>query len=449
MALAELPGVYDFREYACHARGVLTNTCPMAPYRGVSRPVIVFCCERLMDTAAAKLGLDPVEIRRRNLIRAFPYTSVTGLVFDAGSYVESLERAAQEIGVPAFRERQAKARREGRYLGLGFAAYSERSGFGTPAFAARGMEITPGWESAEVTMDPSGSVEVRIGASPHGQGLRTTLAQMVADEVGVTPAEIKVIHGDTDNTPYGWGTFASRSLVICGGATLLAAQKVRAKLIKIAGHLLEAAPKDIVLANGEATIAGTDRSLSIAKIARAAYHQTHRFAGELEPGLSERASYDPVGTFSNACQAAIVEVDVDTGDVKIERFVVVEDAGRLINPMIVDGQIHGGVAQGIGNALYEEIVYDDSGNILTTTLADFLTPTMHEVPTLEVHHLETITDASVSGAKGLGEGATIGVPAAIVNAVVDALTPLGVTLNEFPLHPRRIRAALRAAKAAA
>jgi carbon-monoxide dehydrogenase large subunit len=445
MALAEMPGVYDFQEYACVARGAVTNTCPMAPYRGVSRPVVVFCFERLMDTAAARLGIDPVDIRRRNLIRSFPYTSVTGLVFDEATYAESLELAVKTIDVAAFRARQAKARSEGRHLGIGFATFSERSGFGTPAFAARGMEITLGWETVEVTMDPSGFVEARIGASPHGQGLRTTLAQIVADEIGVPPDRIKVIHGDTDRTPYGWGTFASRSIVISGGATLLAAQKLRAKLIKMAAHLLEASPKDIVLAEGDARVVGTDRKMPIATLARAAFHQTHRFGGEIEPGLTETATYDPAGTFSNACHVAIVDVDVETGGVKIERYLVVEDAGRLINPMIVDGQIHGGVAQGIGNALLEGIVYDDTGNILTTTLADYLAPTLHDVPPIDILHLETLTDASITKAKGLGEGAAIGPPAAVVNAIVDALAPFGVTLNEFPATPRRIRAALRAA----
>ncbi|MGZ3323423.1 MAG: xanthine dehydrogenase family protein molybdopterin-binding subunit, partial [Xanthobacteraceae bacterium] len=240
MAMAEMPGPYDVREYACVSRGVVTNTCPMAPYRGVSRPVITFTLERLMDKAAAAFGLDPVEIRRRNLVKTFPYVSATGLVFDEATYVETMERAVEAVGVPAFRARQAKARTEGRYLGLGFATFSERTGYGTPAFAARGMEVTPGWETVEMTMDPSGFVEARIGASPHGQGLRTTLSQIIADELGTSPDRIKIVHGDTDRTPYGWGTFASRSLVIAGGATLLAAGKIRTKLIKMAGILLEA-----------------------------------------------------------------------------------------------------------------------------------------------------------------------------------------------------------------
>ena len=237
--------------------------------------------------------------------------------------------------------------------------------------------------------------------------------------------------------------------MIAGGAALEAARKVRIKLIKLACHLLEAAPEDIVLDAGAAKVAGTDRALPIAALARAAYHQAHRFGGEVEPGIAEAAVYDPAGTFSNACHAAIVEVDAETGEVRIERFVVAEDAGRLINPMIVDGQIHGGVAQGIANALLEEIVYDDTGNILTTTLADYLPPTVHEIPPIELYHLVTVSDATITGAKGVGEGGTIGAPAAVINAVNDALAPFGVSINEIPATPQRIRAALRAAEAKA
>src|SRR5208283_3288119 len=255
MAMAELPGPYDFQHYECRARGVLTNTCTMAPYRGVSRPVITFALERLMDKAAAAFAIDPVDIRRRNLIDKFPYTSAIGLVYDEASYQQTLEMAVAAIDLPTFRARQKKERATGRHLGIGFATFSERTGYGSPAFAARGMEITPGWETVILTVDPSGFVEARIGSSPHGQGLRTTLAQIIADELGVAPEIIKVVHGDTDRAPYGWGTFASRSLVISGGATLIAARKVRAKLIKIASHLLEAAPGDIVLEDGAAKVA--------------------------------------------------------------------------------------------------------------------------------------------------------------------------------------------------
>jgi carbon-monoxide dehydrogenase large subunit len=446
MAMAELPGPYDLRAYSCVARGVLTNTCPMAPYRGVSRPVITAALERLMDAAAAQFGLEPVEIRRRNLIAKFPYTSATGLVFDEASYRQTLDMASDALDVPAFRLRQRQAHAEGRYLGIGFATFSERTGYGTPAFAARGMGITPGWETVELTMDPSGSLELRIGASPHGQGLRTTLAQLVADELGVCPQRVKVVHGDTDRTPYGWGTFASRSLVIAGGASLLAAQKIRKKLLTIASHVLEAATGDIALENGHAKVLGTDRAVTIASLARAAYHQTHHFKGEITPGLCESADYDPPGTFSNACHVAVVEVDVETGRVGLEKFLAVEDAGRIINPLIADGQVHGGIAQGIGNALFEEIVYDGLGNIATATLADYLPPTVREIPPIELHHLETPAASSITGAKGLGEGGAIGAPAAVVNAVNDALTPFGVSIDEIPATPQRIRAALRAAR---
>jgi carbon-monoxide dehydrogenase large subunit len=415
----------------------------MAPYRGVSRPVITLVLERLMDKAAAAFGIEPTEIRRRNLIDRFPYTSATGLVFDDGSYKETMEMAIKAIDLAAFRQRQKQARDNGRHLGIGFATFSERTGYGSPAFAARGMEITPGWETVHLTIDPSGFVEARIGSSPHGQGLRTTLAQIIADEIGIDPQHIRIVHGDTDRAPYGWGTFASRSLVISGGASLLAAQKMRAKLIKIASHMLETSADDITLKSGSAQVIGTDRSVTIATLARAAYHQTHIFKGEVEPGLTESGSYDPPGTFSNACHVAIVEVDVETGQVKVEKFLVAEDAGLLINPMIADGQVHGGVAQGIGNAILEEIIYDETGNILTSTLADFLPPTAHEIPPIELHHIETLTGNTLTKAKGLGEGGAIGAPAAVINAINDALSPFEVSIDEMPATPQRIRAALR------
>jgi carbon-monoxide dehydrogenase large subunit len=443
MALAELPGPYDVHAYNCRARGVLTHTCPMAPYRGVSRPVITFAIERLMDKAAAAFGIEPTELRRRNLIDKFPHTSPMGLVFDDGTYRETMEIAIKAIDLPAFRKQQQAARTKGRYLGIGFATFSERTGYGSPAFAARGMEITPGWETVHLTIDPSGFVEARIGASPHGQGLRTTLAQIIADEIGIDPQFIKIVHGDTDRSPYGWGTFASRSLVLSGGASLIAAQKIRAKLVKMASHMLEAAPEDITLKSGSAHVIGTDRSITIATLARAAYHQTHMFKGQSEPGLTETGTYDPSGTFSNACHAAIVEVDIDTGRVEVKKFLVAEDAGLIINPMIAGGQVHGGVAQGIGNALLEEIIYDETGNILTSTLADFLPPTAHEIPEIELHHLETLTGNSITKAKGLGEGGAIGAPAAVINAINDALSSFEVSIDEMPATPQRIRAALR------
>jgi carbon-monoxide dehydrogenase large subunit len=447
MALAELPGPYDVQQYAVRARAVTTNTCMMAPYRGVSRPVITLAMERLMDCAADQLGIDPVELRRRNLIRSFPYRSVTGLVFDEGSYLASLDRAAEEIDLDAFRARQKAARAEGRCLGIGFCVFSERTGYGTPAFAARGMEITPGYERVEIAMDPSGYVEARIGASPHGQGLATTLAQLIADELGVEPSKIRIVHGDTDRTPYGWGTFASRSMVISGGACKLAAAALRDKLAKLAGHVLEADHGDVEIVESTATVRGTDLTIDLAVLARHAHHQSHRFGDAHDPHLSAQATHDPAGTFSNACHVAIVEVDPETGHVQLERFLVVEDAGVLVNPMIAEGQVHGGVAQGIGNALLEEIVYDADGNILTTSLADYLPPTSAEIPPIDIHHIVTESDATLTRAKGLGEGGAIGAPAAVLNAISDALKPFGVGVFEVPATPQRIRALIRQAQA--
>jgi carbon-monoxide dehydrogenase large subunit len=303
------------------------------------------------------------------------------------------------------------------------------------------MDIVPGYETVEIAMDPSGYVLARIGASPHGQGLRTTLAQIIADGLGVPPEHIRIVHGDTDQTPYGWGTFASRSLVICGGACKLAAAALAKRIAAIAGTLLEAAAADIELFDGSARVKGTDKTIEIARVARVAYQQSNRVEGE--PGLRESATYDPDGTFSNACHAAIVEVDIATGAVALRRFVVAEDAGILVNPMIVDGQVHGGVVQGIANALFEEIKYDEQGNLLTTSLADYLPPTLAEVPEIEILHFETHSDATITKAKGVGEGGAIGAPAAVVNAIVDALAPFGVEFFELPVTPLRIRQKLR------
>lgn len=447
MALAELPGPYKIAEYKARSRGVTTNTCTMAPYRGVARPMLTLTMERLMDVAAKQLGLDPYEIRRRNLVDSFPHRSPTGLVYDEGSYKEAMELALATIDVPQFRTRQQAARAEGRYLGFGISVFSERTGYGTPAYAARGMDIVPGYEEVECMMDPSGFVEVKIGASPHGQGLKTSLAQLVADELGLSPDLIRITAGDTDRTPYGWGTFASRSIVISGGACKLASIKVADKIKLIAAQLMECDSDAIDLEDGLARVRGTNRSMPIAGVARAAYHQSHQFPGQ-SAGLRESAFYDPPGTFSNACHAAIVEVSPQTGEVRIERFLASEDAGLLINPMIVDGQIHGGIAQGIANALYEELIYDEQGNLLTTSLADYLAPTIREIPTIEILHLQTVTASSVTKAKGVGEGGSIGAPAAVLNAIADALSPFGVMINDMPASPQRIRDLLHAAKEA-
>ncbi len=449
MALAELPGPYRLPQYRVRSRAVTTNMCPIAPYRGVSRPVLTLAMERLMDTAARRLDLDPVEIRRANLVSEFPYSMPTGLPVDPGSYVETLDAAVEALDLEGFRRRQERAAATGRYLGVGFSVFGERTGYGTPAFAARAMEITPGYETVQLEMNPSGDVIARIGASPHGQGLATALSQLLADELGVEPRKVSVVHGDTDTTPYGWGTFASRSMVIAGGAAKLAAERLAAQLREIAAHRLEASPEDIRLEDNSAVVAGTSVGVTLPEIARIAHHSSHLLPAPMEPGLSVSATYDPGGTFSNACHAAVVEVDADTGHVRLERFVVIADAGLEVNPMIVEGQIHGGVTQGIANALYEELVTDGDGNLLTVSLMDFLPPTAREVPLIEVTHLQTITDASITGAKGVGEGGAIGAPAAVLNAISDALAPLGIEVNEMPATPARVRELIRAAQSAA
>ena len=362
MAMAELPGPYDVRAYACVARGVLTNTCPMAPYRGVSRPVITMALERLMDRAAAQFGLDPVEIRRRNLIDKFPYTSATGLVFDEGTYQQDARHGGQGPRLAGFPPAPA-ARASGRTLSrhrLCDVFRADRLRHAGFRGARHGSDAGMGDGRAD-----DGPFRLRRAAdrrqparprpAHHARPTRRRRARRVS-------RPDQSVHGDTDRTPYGWGTFASRSLVIAGGASLLAARKVHAKLMKIAEPACWKPPRTISCwQDGVARVAGTDRAIPIATLARAAYHQTHLFKGEIDPGISETATYDPPGTFSNACHAGIVEVDPETGRVTIEKFVVAEDAGRLVNPMIVDGQIVGGVAQGIGNALLEEIVYDDDG----------------------------------------------------------------------------------------
>ncbi len=445
MALAELPGPYEVGHYDVRARAVLTNKCPIAPYRGVSRPVQTLAMERLMDVAARRFGTEPLDIRRMNLVREFPHTTPSGLVLDKGSYAEALEDAARAADLPAFRTRQQAARADGRLLGIGVSVFCERTGYGTPAFAARGMSITPGFEHVHISMDPTAGVVARIGASPHGQGLGTTLAQLVADELGVPPDDVRVVHGDTDATPFGWGTFASRSMVICGGATVLAARRLRERLASVAGDLLEWNPQDLVFGNGRISVAGTGIGVTLREVAATAYLNAQKRT-DGGSGLYAEADYDPPGTFSNACHIAEVEVDPETGDVRLLRFLVVEDAGRLINPAIADGQIRGGVAQGIANALYEELVYDEDGNLVTASLMDYLPPTWAEIPPVEILHRQTVSDPVLSGAKGLGEGGAIGAPAAVLNAVSDALAHLGVEVFHMPQAPHRLHARIRAAQ---
>lgn len=448
MAQAEMPGPYRLKRYWSRARAVTTNKVPMAPYRGVSRPQFTFVMERLMQKAAKELDMDAVEIRRRNLITGeeFPYESPTGVVYDPGSYIESLEKCAEALDFGAWKKRQYEARREGRLIGLGFSSFAERTGYGTRAFALRKMAITPGLDNAHLKMDPSGNVAVAVGTCGHGQGHQTTLAQIAADELGITPDKILVRQGDTDATPYGWGTFASRSLVIGGGATKKAAALLADRIREIASHLLEASPEDLELEDGQVRVKGSpDRFVEVAEVARAAFLEAQRLPEGEAGTLEANAGFDPPGTFSNATHGVEVEIDPETGEVRLSRYVVAEDCGVMINPMIVEGQVRGGVAQGIAAALYERLVYDDEGQLVTSTLMDYLVPTAMEIPSVEILHLETPCEYSETGAKGMGEGGTMGAPAAIASAVADALSHLGIEIDHLPITPDRLRAAIKEA----
>jgi carbon-monoxide dehydrogenase large subunit len=451
MAATELLGPYAVTRYRARTRAVATNKAPMAPYRGVSRPQMVLAMERLLQKAALRLGIDPVEIRRRNLIPpdAFPWTGPAGLVIDRGSYHEALEQCAEALGADAFAQRREAARAAGRLLGLGIVCFAERTGYGTEAFNQRRMTVTPGYDTALARMDPSGGVTVYVGTSGHGQGHQTTLAQVAADRLGLDPADIEVRQSDTDATPYGWGTFASRSMVVGGGATHRAAGALADRVRTLAAHLLEADPGDLELRDGRAVVRGSpDRGLSFADVARVAYLEARRLPEGVDPGLEATASFDPPGTFSNATHGCIVEIDPQTAAVRIERYVVAEDCGVMINPAIVEGQVRGGVAQGIAAALYEEVVYSEEGQLQTASLMDYLVPTAAEIPAIEILHLETPSEFSETGAKGMGEGGTMGAPACVATAVADAVAHLGIEVDRLPIRPDDLLAALRRSRRA-
>jgi carbon-monoxide dehydrogenase large subunit len=441
MAGGLLAGPYKVPHYRCEVTAVATHTTPAGPYRGVARPATTFVMERLLDLGARALGLDPVAMRRVNLIGPadLPYTSATRLVHDCGSYPLCFEKAVEAIDYPAFRIEQARLRREGRYLGIGFASYNELTGLGQAASAGPRMPFRTGHEGATVRMDPSGAVTVLAGVTSQGQGLETTMAQLVAAELGLPLGAVRVIFGDTDATPFGLGAFASRQAVIGGGAVTRAARALRERIIAIAAHLLEAAAADLEVADGRIAVRGMPgRGVSMLDVARVAHLETHRLPPETEPGLEATRFYDPIrGTFAAGAQAAVVEVDVATGRVHIRRYICVEDTGRVINPLIVEGQVQGAIAQGIGGALLEHLIYDDAGQLLTGTLMEYALPTAADVPAFELSHVEVPAE-NLLGVRGVGEGGTLGPPAVLANAVSDALAPFGTEVNELPITPARL-----------
>ncbi|HYB15519.1 MAG TPA: xanthine dehydrogenase family protein molybdopterin-binding subunit [Streptosporangiaceae bacterium] len=451
MAATELPGVYKVPAYRARGRAIATNKAPTAPYRGVSRPQIVLVMERLMEKAAAALNLDPLHVRRTNLIGPgeFPYQGVNKITYDEGSYRESLDLAEEHVAKQAWLAERDQIRQAGQRAGIGYACFSERTAYGTPAMSQRRMRMTPGYDTALVRMDPTGEVIVTTGTCGHGQGHETTFAQIVADRLGVHPDQVRLRQGDTDLASYGWGTWGSRSVVIGGGAAGRAADLVAMQLKQAAAHLLEASPGDVELAEGSARIRGdAEVAIPIAELARVAHFQAHRLAEDLRYGLEARASFDPPGTFSNACHVAMVMIDPGTCAIRLHRYLVVEDCGVVINPMVVDGQIRGGVTQGAAAALLERVSFDPEGQPASATLMDYLAPTATEMCPVDIIHLQTPSRFSETGAKGMGEGGTIGAPAAVLGAINDALSDTDVRFDHIPVLPQDLSAALSKAGAA-
>lgn len=449
---SSMPGPYKTPAFSFESVSVATNKTTIGVYRGVGLPIGVLATERLMDLAARKLGLDPAEIRLRNMIHAdeHPYTTIIGARIESGSHRESLQKALAMADYAALRDEQRRARTQGRYVGIGLGCYVEGTAPSSAAFASMGLNLG-GYESATVRMDVAGKLTVLVGTHSHGQSHETTLAQVAADELGVALADVRIIEGDTNAVPYGMGTWGSRSAVTGGGAISKASQKLREKILRIASRLTEIPGEELELADGMVRRrAAATPCLPLRDLA----HRVLVLAGSLppdeEPGLEATAHYEPPpSTHANATHLAVVEVDAETGHVNLRRYVVVEDCGTIINPLVVDGQIQGGVAQGIGMALYEHAVYDDNGQLLTGTLMDYLIPTAVDVPQAEIGHIESPSPHTPHGIKGVGEGGAIAPPAAIANAVADALAPFDVRVNALPLTPERVLAWIDQNKAAA
>lgn len=433
-------------------RGVYTTATPVDAYRGAGRPEATFMLERLIDLFARKLGMDPIAVRRRNLIPsdAFPYTVATGLVYDSGNYQGALDKALSIFDYDAFRVEQTLARSHGRYIGVGVTTYNEICGLG-PSSIAGATGFGGGlYESAIVRVYPTGVVRVYIGAKPHGQGEETTFAQVVAQEFGLPIEHVEIVHGDTEKTPQGWGTYGSRTTAVSGSAVKLAAVRVKAKAKTLAAHLLGASEDDLDWdGGGFATRADATQRKGFAELALMANLAWNMPAG-LEPGLEATASFDPPNfVYPFGTHICTVEVDVETGEVKILRYLAVDDCGPLINPMIVEGQVHGGVIQGMGEALQEMAIYNEHGQLLTTTMMDYAVPRAAQMPRIETAHTVTPTDVNPLGVKGIGEAGTIASVPSVVSAVCDALSPFGIEHIHKPLTPARVWAAIQRATAGA
>ena len=444
-------GVYDVPAYSFRCTGVFTNKTPTDAYRGAGRPEATYAIERVVDALARKLGQDPAEVRRRNFIPAdgFPYASVAGLTFDSGDYDVALDTALSLAGYEDLRAEQQRRREAGApvLLGVGLSSYVEMCGLAPSRVLASLKYVAGGWEAATVRMLPTGKVQVVSGATPHGQGHETSWSMLVADKLGVDPEDVDVLHSDTAVSPLGMDTYGSRSLSVGGTAIALAADRVVDKARLLAAHQLEVAPEDLDYERGTFSVRGSPaRTVELGALAFAAF-VAHDLPEGMEPNLEGSATFDPVNfTFPFGTHVAVVEVDTETGRVELVRYVAVDDCGNQVNPLIVDGQVHGGIAQGVGQALFEEAAYDEAGNLLTTTLADYLVPSAAELPSFRLGRTVTPSPSNALGVKGIGEAGTIASTPAVMNAVVDALAHLGVTSMDMPVTPERVWRAVRAAQ---
>jgi carbon-monoxide dehydrogenase large subunit len=446
-----LAGQYTTPAIHCEVDAVFTNTAPVDAYRGAGRPEATYVVERIVHQAAVELGLPQDEIRRRNFIRTFPYQTPVALLYDTGDYDACLDEAMKIADAKGFAARKAEAARRGKLRGLGYASYIEACGL-APSNVAGALGARAGlFEAGEVRVHPTGSVTVFTGSHSHGQGHETTFAQIVATRLGIPVDNVDVVHGDTGRVLFGMGTYGSRSLAVGGTAIVKALDKIVGKGRKIAAHLLEAAEADIEFKDGKFTVAGTDRSKTFGEIALTAYVPHNYPLDKLEPGLNETAFYDPTNfTFPAGTHICEVEIDPDTGATTVVNFTACDDFGNVINPMIVEGQVHGGLAQGIGQALLEQCVYDaESGQLLTGSYMDYALPRADDVPSFKVATKVTPCTHNPLGAKGCGEAGAIGAPAALMNAVMDALAPVGVTRLDMPASPHRVWQAIRSARASA
>jgi carbon-monoxide dehydrogenase large subunit len=438
-------GAYNIEAYDFECVGVFTTTTPTDAYRGAGRPEATYAIERAMDALARRLDVDPVELRRKNFITEFPKTIAAGLEIDSGDFHGALDRALELVDYEGLRREQAERRErgDGKLLGIGLATYTEMCGLAPSRILGALLYAAGGWDAATIRCLPTGSVQVFIGTSPHGQGHVTTFSQIVADRLGVPLEQVEVIHGDTSTMQLGLDTYGSRSLAVGGVALYNAAEKIIEKSKAVVSHKLEVSPEDLQYEHGRFTVAGTDKAMTVQDAALHAF-TAHDLPDGMEPGLEATFVYDPPNfSWPGGAHVAVLEIDPETGEVELRRYVAVDEIGNVVNPTIVDGQVHGGVAQGIGQALFEEAIYDENGNLTTGSMISYIVPTAAELIDLELDRVSAPSPTNPMGVKGVGETGAIAAPAAVINAVVDALTPFGVTDVEMPAKPERVWRAIQ------